>query len=90
MPDELWSGPFLKLSILFLFTGGVSAWKLYRRAAESQRLFELRKKWGYVARDESATLQRLRRNLVIGYSVFLVVSCVMLVWNLYMLIKTLP
>ena len=75
----------IRLIILFTFTGAVSAWMLYRRDAEARRLYEIEKQWKGMARDDIALYQKRRRNLIIGYTAFLLISVsaiFTLIWEL--------
>lgn len=60
--------------VLFATTGTLSALVLCHRDSEAQRLFELSKRWGQVKTDENTELRKIKRRLVVGYSIFLVVS----------------
>jgi hypothetical protein len=72
--------------LLSVFAGGVSAWCLYNRDRESQRLFRADKLWRSLKEGEEASnrLETIRRRMVIGYSVFLSLS---ILWFLFFGIK---
>jgi hypothetical protein len=57
---------------------------LLHRDAEAHRLVELERAWRKVKGDESELLRRRKRNLIIGYTFFLIISVGML---FYLLVK---
>jgi hypothetical protein len=64
--------------VLAIFTGAISVWCLYSRDKESRRLLEMDKYWRPLKHDEieSTRLQKIKKRMVIGYSVFLCVSII--------------
>jgi len=76
----------LALVILFTVTGIASACMLLYRDAEARRLLEIDRRWGRIKKDEESHLYMIRRNLVIGYFSFLIIS---LAFCLYCLLKLL-
>ena len=64
---------------MFLFLTGLCAYLLYCRDQEAQRLFDLAKLYGKQVEDEAKELQRTKMRIVVGYSVFLVLSLLLAV-----------
>jgi hypothetical protein len=64
--------------VIAIFSGAVSAWCLYNRDKESRRLLEIDKYWRPLKNDEieNTRLQKIKRRMVIGYSIFLCISIV--------------
>jgi hypothetical protein len=62
--------------VIAIFTGAGSAWCLYNRDKESRRLLEIDKYWRPLkhAEIENTRLQKIKRRMVIGYSLFLCIS----------------
>jgi hypothetical protein len=65
---------------LCLVVGVASALKLLHRDSEVRRLIDIEHAWGRVKGDESELLHRRKRNLVLGYTLFLLISVTMLVY----------
>ena len=57
---------------------------LLNRDAEARRLLELERAWGRLKGNEDELLRRLKRNLIWGYTFFLLISIGML---LYLFVK---
>jgi hypothetical protein len=64
--------------LMALFGGAGSAWSLYKRHQESRRLLEIDKYWRPLKQDEqeSGRLEKIKRRLILGYTVFLCMSIV--------------
>lgn len=61
---------------LALLAGAKSAWSLYNRDVESKRLFEKDRSWrsAKTSEDDHSRLNKIKRRMVLGYSVFLIVN----------------
>lgn len=57
-----------------LFLVACCAYFLFYRAYEAKRLFDLSKQWGKKVEDDAKELKKTKFWLVVGYSVFLVLS----------------
>jgi hypothetical protein len=75
--------------MLALFTATGSAWCLYNRDKESRRLLEIDKRWRPLKQDEieSTRFQKIKRRMVIGYSVFFCVSTIGFMYFWYKIAK---
>lgn len=64
--------------LLALFGGAGSAWSLYKQHHESHRLLEIDKYWRPLKLDEreSDRLEKIKRRMIVGYTVFLCMSIV--------------
>ena len=76
----------LMLVILSTVTGVASLYMLLYRDAEAKRLLEIDRKWGRIKKDEESHLYMIRRNLIVGYFSFLMIS---LAFGLYFLFQLL-
>lgn len=61
-------------AIAFLFITCYSTYFIYYRNQEARRLVNLAKLWGKLVEDDARELQRTKTRMVIGHSVFLVLS----------------
>ena len=73
-------GKIISLICLFLICGGASARMLLYRDAEARRLVDLERAWRNIKGDTSELLRKRRRNLVVGYACFLVISIGMIIY----------
>ena len=73
----------LRPILMSLFVIAVSAWSLYYRDYEAERLLELRKRWGYDAENDSIVLKRLRVGILLLYSTLSVGSLMVLIESLF-------
>lgn len=68
------------------FTGAISAWSLYNRDNEARRLLGLDKFWRPIQKgeNEGARFEKIKRRMIIGYSVFL---CLSILWFVFFMVK---
>jgi hypothetical protein len=69
-----------------LFTAAICAWSLYNRDNEAHRLLRLDKFWRPLqeGENESARLEKIKRRMLIGYSIFL---CLSIAWFVFFMLR---
>jgi hypothetical protein len=69
----------------------VSAWSLYNRDQESKRLLEMDKYWRPIKEHESEStrLSKIRRRMVIGFSIFLCLNIAMCLFFGFEIVRSL-
>lgn len=89
MAEDFTINRLITLMIGSLIFGALCALMILRRDAEARRLLEIERLWGRIKGDEKTYLQKIKRNLVLGYSSFLMIFVVVLIVTIVRLFRRL-
>jgi hypothetical protein len=80
------TGNIIGLLFLSILVAGASARMLLNRDSEARRLVDLERRFGRIKGDEIELLHKRKRNLVIGYTAFMLIGVGMFI---YLMVKLL-
>jgi hypothetical protein len=73
--------------VLFVVIGTLSGITIYHRDKEAKRFLEYNKLSGRTKGDDAFELRKAKRRLLVGYSMFIIVSLIMILYCLFKLLQ---